>query len=558
MNAITSLIRLMRFRAGGYALAIALLIVSTVLFLFMPPLLGEFVERVSSGSPRSAIAVAAIIAAIMLGQNSMMALYGYVLARISESLGNLLRQNFFDNIVADDIDRLVAKRSGALASEFASDLAIVQTGLSDTLITLLRHSLFTVGALGAMLWVNWQLGAVTLVSVGLVAVLIYGFVRLIGKASLAVQSARAEAVAHFVEAVANALVIRAYGREAWFSRKFGARLDETWRQIVRQSKIIALVNPVSMVCFSLAVLAILWFGAIQIEQGALEIAGLIAFVTYAVILVSSISQVGVTLGRLRQAAIIYEKHADYLNPYQHREDTEASAPTFGVGPIGLSLRRVSFAYLGSSTNALEGIDCNIPKGEVTGLVGPSGSGKSTLVSLVCGIFRPSSGTIVGDGGAWPPRCEDVAIVPQNPFLFAGSVYDNVAMGRSGISLERVQEACRQVHIERTIMDFGGYDFVLHEGARNLSRGQQQRLALARALAGNPRLLVLDEATASLDVANELAVKQALSGLRGRVTVLIVAHQGDLLKDLDRLIRIEDGRIVYEGAPPELAIEGVAR
>lgn len=546
MHTIVTFLSMMRYRASGYMLAVLLLLVSTVLFLFIPPLLGQFVQGISGPTPHHALGVAVLIAGIMLVQNAMMALYGHVLARISESLGNRLRQNFFDNVVSDDIDRLVTRRAGALASEFSSDLAVIQTGLSDTFIALLRHVLFTLGALVAMIWVNWRLGAVTLVSVGLVAVLIYGFVRLIGKATLAVQEARADAAAYFVESTTNAFVIRAYGRSIWFSEKFGLRLDATYRQIMRQSRIVALVNPVSLLFFSAAVLAILLFGANQIERGTLKIASLIAFVTYAIILVSSISQIGIMLGRLRQAAIIFEKHAAFLGPKPLAIPHDQSPRSGGEDGIGLSLRNVSFSYHGSETTALDRISCTIPRNGITGLVGQSGSGKSTLVGVVCGIFRPSSGTITGDGGTWPFDPADIAIVPQNPFLFAGSILENITMGRPGISLDRAREAARQVHMDGFIMSLpGGYNYILHEGARNFSRGQQQRIALARALAGRPRLLVMDEATASLDVANETAVKQALAGLRGRVTVLIVAHQGDLLNGLDHVIQIEFGRIVSE-------------
>lgn len=556
MASVKEFLSLMRQRAWSYWLAIALLVFSTVLFLAIPPIIGFFIEALSRGETGKALTLAAAMAAIMMIQNITMALYGYVLARVAEALGNQLRQNFFDNILAHDIDKLAAKRSGALASEFSSDLGVIQMGLSDTFITLLRHILFTVGALSAMLFVNWQLGLVTLTSVAVVGIVVFLFVRMIGRLTLSVQNARADAVAHFVESIGNALVIRAYGREKWFSDKFGGRLGETFRLINKQNAILAIVNPVSLFLFSLAVLAILTFGIQQIGQGTLTAANLIAFVTYAIILTASVSQIGVMAGRLRQSAILFEKHADFLKPRGDEVENRSDVSLMEEGPIGIKLRNVSFTYSGASQPALDAIGCDVPQGSLTGLVGQSGSGKSTLVSIICGLFRPTKGTISFDGGRWPLGPSEMAIVPQNPFLFSGSILENITMGRPEIDLERVVEAAKQVRMHDFIMSLpGGYDYDLNESGRNFSRGQQQRLALARALVGSPRLLILDEATASLDRANEQAVKDALMDLRGKVTVLVVAHHGQLLDDLDHVIMLDNGRISEaEGEAAQMTME----
>lgn len=547
---IFSLLLLTRSHWLTYAFGILALTLGTGLLLLLPQKLGELIQAVS-GPPETLsmsrlTPIAAFIGAIFIGQAIMIAIYSYIITLVAERIGNQLRANFFLNIVSQSFDSDSERQLGKIASEFSSDLGIIQTGLSDTLISFLRHTIFTLGALMAMCLVDIRMALISLTSVAAVALVISIFMKLANQAVLQLQKKRSETLALLVESAANAYVIQAYRMVGYFDKRFRARLSSTYHEIARNTRLMALINPVSLAVFGVAIFAILAAGLNSVAQGQLDVAGLVAFLVYAMILVVSISQLGMTMGRMRQAATIYNKQLPMIQPNLAElkiydttlsRNDNPSIPEF-------TFKDITYRYNNSNRPALNEVSFFIPSGKITAIVGESGSGKSTIIGLLSGLIIPTIGTI-------SPETNNVsiALVPQNCFLFAGSVRDNIRFGREWISDDQIERAAIAAQIHEYLVGLpDSYNQYVEENGANFSRGQQQRIALARALAGNPTTLIMDEATASLDVVSERAIKDVLQELRGLMTIVVVAHNGEMLNDVDHLIVLDKGRIVYQGEP----------
>ncbi|HEY4083134.1 MAG TPA: ABC transporter ATP-binding protein [Burkholderiaceae bacterium] len=556
MSSFIALLALARSRWPAYLAAVLCVAAGTGMFLVIPQKLGALVQAVSSARGAEVAAPsfypALTIALLLVGQAVMMAAYGYIVALVAEKIGNELRAAFFHHLILKPID-VGAEQLGAIASQFSSDLAIIQGGLSDTLVSFLRHALFTAGALVAMFLVDTRMAVVCIGSVLIVALVVSAFIHHATKALLRVQAQRARTVALLVESASNAYVIQAYGRSAYFDERFRERLADTYREIVGSLRLMSLINPVSLTVFAFAILGIMGYGFGAVASGRLSVADLVAFITYAVILVASVSQLGMTLGQMRQASAMLEKHGPLLRT------TTASPPMAGTGltaprrptelpPLKIRFEAVSYSYPGASKAALREVSFEVPAGRVTAIVGESGAGKSTLAGLMNGLLAPASGCVTLEP-APQDRAAAIGIVPQNPFLFAGTVAENIGFGREHIDRQDMAWAASAAHIHTHITQLAeGYDEVLQEKGNNLSRGQQQRIALARALAGRPAALILDEATASLDAISERAIRLAMDDLRGRMTVVVIAHHGEILSGVDHLIVLDQGRVIYEGPP----------
>jgi ABC-type multidrug transport system fused ATPase/permease subunit len=547
---IMALLMLARTRWPAYFLSILALSIGTGLFLLLPQQLGELIQAVSKPPETlnmSQLApIAAFIGAIFIGQAVMIAFYSYIIALVAERIGNELRATFFHNLVSRSFDVDGEKQLGAIASEFSSDLSIIQAGLSDTLISFLRHTIFTVGALIAMFVVDYWMATISLLSVAVVVLVIGVFMKLASQAVLRLQKKRSETLALLVESAANAYVIQAYRMVGYFDRRFRERLNSTYREIARNTRLMALISPVSLAVFGVAIFVILAIGLQSVAEGRMDVAGLVAFLAYAMILVVSISQLGMTLGRMRQAAAMYSKQQSMLKRDLNTvvENDENSGTVRSLIAPEFHFDKVTYRYPNAELLALDEVSFSIPRGKITAIVGESGAGKSTIVGLLSGLIVPTGGGIRSSAGG-----DTIALVPQNCFLFTGSISDNIRFGREWISDAQLECAAVSAQIHGHLVGLPErYNHRVEEGGANFSRGQQQRIALARALAGNPSTLVLDEATASLDVISERAIRNVLHELRGRMTVVVIAHNGEMLSDVDHLVVLDKGRIVYEGAP----------
>ncbi len=549
-----------------YMVVLLALALETGCFLLLPGRIGELVAALSRmrSAPVSTelFRPASAIAGLLILQALFAAVESYFVSRTSEHIVNGLRVSFFRNLISRALDESSPKQLGRIASEFSSDLLVIQGGLSETLINFLRHGLFTVGAVTALFLVDFRMTAVSLAGVGIVALVILAFIKFATKAVVSVQEYRARTVALLLESASNAYVIQAYGRIGYMSSRFVERLEQTFERVKRQLLIIALMNPVTLVVFAVIVYWTLSHGMAAVRDGRLSVAALVAYLTYALVLVVSVSMFGHLGGRLHQSGALLEKHAQVLSPGKITPTIRGDwlfGPSGGDLPahrkpaIGYTLKNVSFSYPGAEQEALVNVSFDVPAGRVTAIIGESGAGKSTVAGLLCGVYCPSSGSVGfvdAEGAAvLPPSRHDLAVVPQEPFLFSGTVFENIAFGREGLSSSDVESAARKAQIHDHIRDLPGrYRAGVEEGGRNFSRGQQQRLALARALVARPRLLILDEATASVDVVTERAIKATVQALRGETTIIIIAHQGELLADIDHLVVLDCGRLVHAGAP----------
>jgi ATP-binding cassette subfamily B protein/ATP-binding cassette subfamily C protein/ATP-binding cassette subfamily B multidrug efflux pump len=459
-----------------------------------------------------------------------------------EVYGHVLRlpMAFFDKAI-----------TGQLVSRVTNDTEQVKSLYVQVLFVMLDSSIVVLGALGAMAWLDWRLMLIVLTLVPAVVVIVWFYQRWSAPAVARARQKRSDINAQMSESIAGMAVLQASNAQQRFRNRFDTTNGQHLQARMAEMRANAwLLRPMlDLINVVLLVVVIHSFG--QRALGALEIGVLYAFVSYIGRVVDPLIQITLQFGQLQQA-VVAAARVDAL--LQERRPTRVAGPQrIGHGAIGIA--NVGFGY-DPATPVLHGLSLNIPAGGFYGLVGHTGSGKSTLLGLLLRFYQAQTGRITVDGVALSDFSDaqfrrDVGLVPQDPFLLASSVRDNIAMGRP-LGQAAIEAAARAAHCHDFIGQLEqGYDTLLGEGGARLSVGQKQLIAIARALAGQPRILFLDEATAHIDSETEQIVQAALSELHGRVTVVAIAHRLSTIRAADCIVVLNHGRIHEQGTHDEL-------
>ena len=469
-----------------------------------------------------------------------------------------LRADTFSQIMRQEVGFFDQRKTGELMSRLASDTMVLQNAVSVNISMVLRYGASTVGGIMLLFYTSPTLTLLMLLVVPPVVAAVIWMSRKIRHLSRQVQDSLAGAAEVAEETISGVRTVRSFTQEDYESERYKGSIFDAFIAMKKRSVTIALFQGgLSFVGYG-AVALVLWYGGRLVVAEAMTIGDLTSFILYTLIVAFSLSALGGVFSDFVSAGGAADRVFELLDRVP-AEGTEAGMGNRLPGVKGhLCLEGVHFAYpTRPDVAALTDIDLDIKPGELVALVGPSGSGKSTVAGLIPRFYEPQRGRITLDG---VPIDEldphwlrgQIGGVDQEPNLFSDSIAVNIRYGRLEASQEEIQQAAAAANAAEFIESFpDGYETEVGERGVRLSGGQKQRIAIARAVLKNPRILILDEATSALDAESEYLVKQALDRLMTGRTTLVIAHRLSTVRDADRVVVLDGGRIVESGPHAEL-------
>ena len=466
-----------------------------------------------------------------------------------------IRRDVFAKVHALSLGYFDSIQAGDLMSRMANDTSVIDRVLRMGAVRMLQSFLQVIGILVAMLALSWRMALVSFTVLPVMMLFTWYFSRKARVAFRRTRQTMGVVSSHLERNIVGVREIQAFGRErdnaGAFRRANAANRDAN----VNAETITAAFAPTLDVLAVIAIAVVLLWGGFLEGRDLVTIGVLVAFVQYVRRFFMPMRSISVLWANIQSGIAGMERIFELLD--DDRIAAEPAAPAaLSAGPGRVELRGVSFAYV-PGTPVLRGVDLTVEAGTMAALVGPTGAGKTTILALVQRLYDPAAGRILLDGQdvAELRRSEvrqALGVVTQEPYLFAGTVAENIRYGRLSATDAEVREAADRARAHGFIGGLpDGYDTVLTEGARNLSRGQQQLLAIARALIADPRILMLDEATANIDTRTERLIQQGLEELLRDRTSIVVAHRLSTVQAADLIAVIDGGRIVQQGTHREL-------
>jgi ABC-type multidrug transport system fused ATPase/permease subunit len=483
-----------------------------------------------------------------------------------------LRQRFYTHLQRLELGFFDGQQTGQLMSRATVDLSAIRFFLGYGLIFLTQSFLTIILASTVMFIYNPELAALALAPIPVLVAVAVRYSLRNRPAIQEVQQRMGELTSEAEESVTGIRVVKAFAREAFMERRFQRSVDRVFEQSMRSTRLQAFYSPLMGFLPDLGLAIILFVGGRKVIHGELSIGDFSAFYLYLVMLSGPVRGLGVALG-MSQRAIASGNRLFQVLDREPELTSPPGAPPLPAGGGHVELRDVTLRYPESARlaavgadpvaaraqrdAALSGVSLQVSAGRTVAIVGPTASGKSSLVALLARLYDPTEGTVAVDGADvksvdLASLRNEIAFVSEDSFLFSASVADNIAYARPDSPREKVEEAAARAQADSFIRDLpSGYDTVIGERGLTLSGGQRQRIAIARALLAEPRILILDDATSSVDATTEAEIKKGLRAVMEGRTTFIIAHRLSTISLADEIVVMDAGRIVDRGTHEEL-------
>jgi ABC-type multidrug transport system fused ATPase/permease subunit len=542
--------------------------------VLIPWLVGRAVNAIQGGNRPDLLPLALAIVGAGVLRLGLTVVRRVVAGKVSLAVEFDLRQRFYAHLQRLELSFFDSQQTGQLMSRATVDLQSIRFFLGYGLIFITQNLLTIVLAAAVMLAINPLLALIALAPAPLVVLTARRYNRVSRPALQEVQQRIAELTAEAEENVSGIRIVKAFAREEHQLRRFRRAVERVFDQSVYSTRLQAFFSPLIGFLPQLGIALVLLVGGREVIAGTLSLGSFTAFYTYLAMLAAPMRMLGMAMGMAQRAIASGNRLFEILDR-EPRIESPPGAPPLPAGGGRVELRDVTLRYDGvpfagepmASGNgaggrrdgpvALTEVDLDVPAGSTVALVGPSGSGKTSLVALIARLYDPSEGAVLVDGAdvrsvEVASLRSEVAFVADDSFLFSAAVAENIAYARPDASREEIEAAARRARADEFVRELpAGYDTVVGERGLTLSGGQRQRIAIARALLADPRILILDDATSSVDATTEAEIRAGLSEAMAGRTTFVIAHRLSTVSLADEVVVMDGGRIVDRGTHEEL-------
>jgi len=523
--------------------------------VLIPWLIGKAVNAIEDGNKPDLLPLALAIVGAGILRLGLTVVRRLVAGKVSLAVEFDLRQQFYAHLQRLDLGFFDGQQTGQLMSRATVDLQSIRFFLGYGLIFITQNILTITLAAVVMLAINPVLALVALVPAPFVILTATKYSQISRPAQQEVQQRIAELTAEAEENVSGIRIVKAFAREEHQLHRFQRAVARVFDQSIYTTRVQAFFSPLIGLLPQIGIALVLLIGGREVINGSLSLGAFVAFYTYVGMLAGPMRSLGMALGMAQRAVASGNRMFEILDR-EPAIQSPPGAPALPAGGGAVDLRGVTLRYNGGSPS-LTDVDLAVEAGKTVALVGPSGAGKTSLVGLIARLYDPSEGTVLVDGADvrgvdLDSLRSQIAFVADDSFLFTASVAENIAYARQEATMEEIEAAARRAQADAFIRELpDGYETRVGERGLTLSGGQRQRVAIARALLADPRILILDDATSSVDATTESAIKAGLREAMAGRTTFIIAHRLSTVSLADEIVVMDGGTIVDRGTHDEL-------